>query len=192
MSTDKIRIFFAVPLPAEVKELLHLQTQKWHNEISFSKWTHPEDYHITLKFIGEASQEDSRRYDEIARQTAAGHEPFGLRLSGVGAFGRPGRPSVLWAGAAGALDALGRLEQQLTAGLAGAGVPRENRPFRPHITLARNFKSGASPDDALWRRLGSDLPEAPWTVDRYVLYRTHLGRKPMYEAIGEYPLHAAE
>lgn len=99
-------------------------------------WARPESMHLTLKFIGEI---DDRLAVEAASRlaaAAAGVAPFTLSVEGVGGFPNQRAPRVVWAGIAGsgALDALkGRVEDALSS----VGIPREERPYSPHLTLCR-------------------------------------------------------
>ncbi|WJH34942.1 hypothetical protein N6H14_01970 [Paenibacillus sp. CC-CFT747] len=61
------------------------------------------------------------------------------------------------------------------------GYPPEDRPFKPHITLARKAEGPVRLEEV-------PLAAAEWTVTRFVLYQTHMGRSPMYEEIGEFRL----
>ncbi|ANE48560.1 hypothetical protein SY83_22285 [Paenibacillus swuensis] len=187
---ETLRIFFAIPLPGSIKESLYNMTLQWQERTPFQRLSHPEDYHITLKFIGETSMRMAETLMKIGGEVAQRHKPFTLFAHGAGAFGKPLRPSVLWTGVTGDVDALRKLESDLVERISTIGIPKEDRPYRPHITLARNYKGDpASLGPELWSRLGKDVPpDATWTADRVVLYRTRSGHKPMYEEMKSFPL----
>src|SRR5207344_3659032 len=63
--------------------------------------------------------------------------PFDLTLAGTGAFPESGAPRVLWMGVEQGKDGLMAVEREVSARLSGLGIPREERPFNPHLTLAR-------------------------------------------------------
>lgn len=161
-------------------------------QLPFKKWVHPDDLHITLKFIGEVAPSAVPAIETALARIAARSNPFALKLSGAGTFGAPQAPRVLWAGLGGKLQPLKSLQADVESELAELGYEPENRPYSPHITLARQY-SGTEParkDElaGLFRPEG-DTP-LEWTADRLVLYRSHFGRTPMYEPIRTVVFHA--
>jgi 2'-5' RNA ligase len=93
-----------------------------------------EGIHLTLKFLGEV---DEWRQREIEAALAGSVEPFdvGIRPAKLGGFGG-GRLRVIWVGLEGDLDELGQLARVVERALAPVGF-EEDRPFTPHLTLAR-------------------------------------------------------
>jgi len=185
--TTTIRLFFAVALGDDARAALDAACGALKEKVPFARWTHPADYHATVKFIGDVEPELARRLADPIRDAVAGSGRFELALGAFGAFGRPAAPDILWCGAEG-VDPLRALHERVDAAAAGCGVARDTRPFRPHITVARKYR-GAAPfaahADAL--RLAAPDPH-PWTVAELALYRTHFGRRPAYEAIERFPL----
>ena len=104
-------------------------------------------------------------------------------------FGPPAAPSILWAGLAGDLDALAALQREVAGVCARHGFPAEARAYRPHLTLARRYRTAAGP----FKRAALATAGAPaggwpvWQVEDIVLYRSHLGRQPSYEPLGVFP-----
>lgn len=101
----------------------------------------PERWHVTVAFLGELAGE---RVAEAGGALAAGARawrewaaaPLTLRVAGGGRFGR-GRATVLWADLGGAVGELRHLRRQVTVALRRAALPYDDRPYRPHLTLAR-------------------------------------------------------
>ena len=122
------RLFVAIDLPGNVREEL----ASLREELPGGRWVAGNQLHLTLRFIGEVEAQQQGDIDAALRHV---HEdPFSLTLRQVGHFGRPGR--VLWVG----MDrpsGLLALQQEIEAALVRAGIPPEERPFSPHITLAR-------------------------------------------------------
>lgn len=122
------RLFVAIDLPGNVREeLVGLR-----KDLPGGRWVAGDQLHLTLRFIGDVEAQQQRDIDAALRHVR--EEPFSLTLRQVGHFGRPGR--VLWVG----MDPSPRLlalQREVEAALVRAGVPPEERPFSPHITLAR-------------------------------------------------------
>lgn len=93
--------------------------------------------HVTLKFLGDVEE---GRVSEIARalgEALSGTAGGPATLQGVGVFPSAERPRVLWVGVGEGKSLLTRLGDQVENALSGLGFPREDRPFHPHVTLAR-------------------------------------------------------
>ena len=99
-------------------------------------WVNPEQLHITSRFIGEV---DDKKAAVIAGALLGELpiDPFEVALAGAGAFPERGAPRVLWAGISTGVAELAVLEAEVSRRLMDCGVPREDRPYRPHVTLAR-------------------------------------------------------
>ena len=99
-------------------------------------WVSPERLHITICFIGHV---DESRVEQIRAVLAPplAVDPFDLTITGVGTFPPKGSPRVVWAGLNDGRDHLIAIESTVSERLARAGVPREERVYNPHLTLAR-------------------------------------------------------
>lgn len=188
MGEMPMRLFLAVPLGERAQSDLEASSRILRQHYPFQKWMHPADYHLTLKFLGDADTKQTERVKSALFVIAQRHLPFRLRLQGFGAFGPPAAPSVLWSGVSGDMSLLEALQQDAEREMRKLGFPAENRAYRPHITLARRYKGPAPFRRELLPQPG---PDAEWSADRIVLYRSHLQRTPMYEALAAFPLHAS-
>ncbi len=99
-------------------------------------WTKPEQLHFTVAFLGEQPDEALSRLRDAAAPCGE-LRAFDLRLQGAGAFPDPRRPRVLWLGTGQGAAELEELAARLQGGLRAAGFRLEDRPFRPHLTVAR-------------------------------------------------------
>jgi RNA 2',3'-cyclic 3'-phosphodiesterase len=125
-----MRLFIAIEPPDDVKTAL----RRLRVEVPGARWVPTEQLHLTLAFLGEVEEKTA---EKLTEELSLIHSPpFNLRFSGTGCFPSRHRPRVLWAG----LESQPRLTH-LAAGVHEAvlvcGVPQEERPFSPHITLAR-------------------------------------------------------
>ena len=151
-------------------------------------WMTAERLHITVRFIGRV---DDAKADAIRGALKAPFgEPFDLTIAGVGAFPPKGSPRVIWAGLTGGRPQLISLERLVSDRLAEAGVPPEDRPFNPHLTLARvreaaGLKAAALVESLLDRALGTT------PVDAITLFESRLSPKgPTYVALQRTALRA--
>lgn len=187
-SEPGIRLFFAIGLASPAKEALHLASQSWQKELPFARWYHPDDLHVTVKFIGDVRPGLADELLSPVREAVSRLPAFELKLGGLGVFGRPDAPEVLWCGVQGTgLDALGLLHTKTEEAAVRCGIAPETRPYRPHITVARKYR-GARPFSRDMLAAASSAPPAAWTVQELVLYYTHFGRRPAYEALAKLPL----
>ncbi len=188
-ASEMYRLFVGIRLPQDVQRVLDIWKGSIQKVLPFQKWTHPQDVHVTLSFLGDASAETAEALAADLRQLAAAAQPLTLHAEGLGVFGPPAAPSILWAGIAGDLDALAALQREVAGVCARHGFPAEARAYRPHLTLARRYRAAAGP----FKRSALASAEAPaggwpvWQVEDIVLYRSHLGRQPSYEPLGVFP-----
>ncbi|MGO4542481.1 RNA 2',3'-cyclic phosphodiesterase [Paenibacillus sp. 2TAB19] len=181
--SKNIRLFIALPLPVPIKDQLKLWAQQNKESLPFRKWAHPDDYHITLQFLGEMPAD---KLEALNIALADIHYPtFELHLTDVGTFGPSAAPRVLWAAVDGDLVHLTALHGEVVKKTSPLGFVPEEHPYKPHITLARTFAGEGSLDVTAFSSFHSSQR---WLVDHFVLMRTHLNTSPMYEVIGKYPL----
>ncbi len=144
-SPEQIRSFIAIELPEEVRRgLAKLRSEMERAEHRFVKWVDSEGIHLTLKFLGNIPFKQVAEVTKAIEEAAQGIPPFHLEISGLGAFPNLKQPRVLWVGIGGEVDTLLRLQQNIDSALASLGFAKEERPFMPHLTLAR-VRQGASP-----------------------------------------------
>lgn len=111
-------------------------------------WVKPENLHFTLKFLGEVAETHLSALRDVFRHSLVGLRPFSLSLAGVGTFPPKGRPRVIWVGVDQGAEEMERLRERIDKVLVPLGFPREDRPFRPHLTLGR-IKGGGRLDPLL-------------------------------------------
>lgn len=163
-----MRLFVALDLPWELKQRLALLC----GGIPGARWVASENFHLTLRFIGEVFPIQA---EEIDHTLAAIRAPaFDISLSGVGTFSKAGRPAALWAGAD-RNTALDHLQTKIETALRRAGFEPERRRFAPHVTLARL-------DNAAEARIASFVMDKnlfrapPVRMEHFTLFSSVLGR----------------
>ena len=152
-------------------------------------WVPPENFHITLKFLGAIEEARVAAVVEALQVAIAGHRAFTLEIRGLGAFPSPTRPRVLWAGVDEGRAALARLGAAVEDGMAGLGFEREERPFAPHVTLARVREPRRAPALAGALAEAATQPFGKPGIDHVALMRSHLSpRGARYTALTSMPL----
>ena len=177
-----MRLFVGLELPWEVRQRMALLMGAG---IPGARWVPAENYHVTLRFIGEAPRHLA---DEIDHALAALKAPsFALTLAGIGTFAKGGRSQSLWLGVARS-EPLERLQSKIETALQRCGLEPERRRFQPHVTLAR-LDNAAEAKLAGFVQAHNLFRTDPVTVEHFTLFRSLLGKEqPVYTPEVEYPL----
>jgi 2'-5' RNA ligase len=190
---NNFRLFIGIALSPSVTDQLTPIMDRMAFELPFRKWTHPADLHVTLHFLGDTPSDRMDAIRQALENTAAETPPLPLALTEPGTFGPPAAPRILWLGISEPTSpgALARLHASLAPMLAAAGCRLEERPFRSHVTLARQGGAGCTRQsiEAAWHSAAQEFaaPSLQWTADHVTLFCSHLGRSPSYEKLHEYP-----
>jgi 2'-5' RNA ligase len=174
---DKIRSFIAIGLPSTLRQELGRIQANLKVDKPRIKWVDPNGIHLTLKFLDNVEAARIDDLTQVMTGTARQVSPIQLNIQELGAFPSLNRIQVVWVGLGGELDKLNRLFQLLETGLTGLGFPPEQRPFRPHLTLAR-LGNGASPEERqLFGQLITDTrlePDYSFKADALSLMKSQL------------------
>jgi RNA 2',3'-cyclic 3'-phosphodiesterase len=130
-----MRCFIAVDIPADIKSAINGLIRK-DGPAGGLRWVPECNMHLTLKFLGDVSDDRAAAIVQKLRDVVSLHSPFPARIEGTGAFPNIKRPNVLWVGFERAAP-LKALFLDMEAGLAELGIEKENRPFSPHLTIGR-------------------------------------------------------
>lgn len=182
------RLFFAVPLPEAVLDELAAARARFEGAGALAlRWVPADRMHLTLRFLGETPLNLTEPLRAAMSETAASTPPLELTLARWGTFGG-GRPRVLWVGMDGDVAGLQTLAEALAGALAPLGFEPDDRPFRPHLTLARvRERADRAEREALAAAVESIAPprRLPVPIREIRLIRSHLGRgAPRYEDLG--------
>jgi 2'-5' RNA ligase len=180
-----MRLFVAVTPPPDALDELRSATAEMRAAHPQLRWTRPDQWHLTLAFLGEVGDEARADLTRGLAGTAARHPPMRLALHGAGRFG----DRVLWTRVAGDLEALRGLAASVRAASGRAGIDVEDRPYRPHLTLARG-REGADLRPVVEVLAG--FTGRSWTAGELQLVRSHFGAGPertsLYEPLAWWPL----
>ncbi len=133
---ETLRLFLGIPIPQDVQNKLTSFQKEIQPYIDKASWTPPENMHVTLKFLGNTQLDLLPRIRTHCEAIARRHRIFHVKVSGIGSFQDWRRLRVIWVGFKDG-DDITALAKEIDVILGKLGFPRENRPFHPHITLAR-------------------------------------------------------
>ncbi|ANM28939.1 hypothetical protein ABI59_03940 [Acidobacteria bacterium Mor1] len=184
-----MRLFIAIELPASARRELERRVAELRGRRGW-RFVPSRNLHLTLRFLGEVSAAQRRPLFSACAAAVSSLPGGRLGLSDLGVFPGPRRPRVLWCGLRQEpADWLLPLAREVERAVRSAGFPAEDRPFRPHVTLARAVRGQrpAVPPDAAGGA-GAEGRER-FRVSRVVLFRSHLGAAgARYEALEQWPL----
>ncbi len=132
-----MRTFIAIEIPDGIKQQMVEVQARLRKAAIDASWPRPEGIHLTLKFLGEVPESQLPDITAALQASVLGKKPFRLEVSGTGAFPSARNARVLWIGLAGELGALAELQAAVEDAIVRIGMEREDRPFKPHLTLAR-------------------------------------------------------
>ncbi|NLY18046.1 MAG: RNA 2',3'-cyclic phosphodiesterase [Clostridiaceae bacterium] len=134
-----MRLFYAIEFNESIKEELVKVQSELKRKAKKANFTRKDNLHLTLRFIGDIKGADFPVLTKIQSAVAYENEPFLLKLSEPGIFKR-GNKFIVWWGIHES-DQLIKLQGKLEEEIRLNGFPAEYKPYRPHITLAREFTS---------------------------------------------------
>jgi RNA 2',3'-cyclic 3'-phosphodiesterase len=182
-----LRLFIAADVPDRVKADVAAAVAPYAERIPAARWTRSDGWHVTLKFLGATWPRLMEAVRDAVRTAAGRTQAFETRLTQMGVFPTPGRTRVVWVGledAEGRFPALVKSLDDLLAENFGA----EKRAFTPHLTLAR-MNPPRNIREFIPDLVGTQVSSDPFTIDRLVLYQSHLSPKgATYEPLLEAPL----
>ncbi|MDV9195948.1 RNA 2',3'-cyclic phosphodiesterase [Streptomyces sp. Wh19] len=181
-----VRVFIALAPPDHAKEELARELRPAYDTHPRMRWNRIEDWHITLAFLGELPVETVPLLRPPLADLAANHRPIRLALRGSGNFD----DRVLWSGIDGDLDGLRMLAADVRAAVKNCGVAFEDRPLRPHLTLARARRGDRSSAGEIVGGLAG-FAGCQWPAERLHLVGSNVGRSrgPIhYRDIEAWPL----
>jgi RNA 2',3'-cyclic 3'-phosphodiesterase len=153
-----MRIFIGIDLGVEVRARIERFLEGVEGFAPDARWVRSESLHITLKFIGEQPSERVEAITERLRQVEG--DAFEIRAGGYGFFPTAKAPRVFWI-AINTGRQLADLAESIDIAIAELGIPREDRPYSPHLTLAR---AGAGRSSGSPKARKADGPKATFAV----------------------------
>lgn len=187
MTPQGWRLFVALTPPQPVVDDLARAVEPYRDIDSAWRWTQPQLWHVTLAFYGDVIENRVAEVCERLGRTASRHDGLELRFGGAGVFGSSIGAFVVWVAVEADRTAIRNLADSCVAVGRRVGLSMGERPYRPHLTLARSkAREGADARalvDALQRYEGPR-----WTASELHLLRSHLGAHPHYDTVASWPL----
>lgn len=190
--TSRARLFVAIAIDSAAATAVELVSRDLSRRLDVVvprpkiTWVKPGQVHLTIRFIGEVPLPQVRTIVNVLAPPLT-IPAFELTLGGVGVFPPRGAPRVIWVGVTDGAKAARAVEREVSARLESAGVAREAREFRPHLTIGRVKDAGGLRSGALVQSDATAIARV--RVERAILYQSRLSSSgPAHTAIGGSPL----
>jgi len=179
-----MRLFIAIDIDESTKKTLAEAVRSPQQKLKDLSWTTPEQWHLTLAFLGEV--ETSLALSLQKRLAEVKAFPFVLKVGGTGVFPHWASPRVFWAGVSESED-MQNLYTHLWDILKTEGFSPDERDFHPHLTLARIKKVLSLEEKKLLQTVS--IPTKEVHIDAFHLYQSELHpRGARYTKLMTYPL----
>jgi RNA 2',3'-cyclic 3'-phosphodiesterase len=175
-SREHLRLFLAILIPKTVRAELRrvqLELQKLLPPRA-ARWARPEQFHLTLKFLGNVPAKDVDALRETVRAICAAAPPMRLRAQGTGFFPDAFSPRVFWVDIKNPDGLLLRLQQQLETATERFAEKQEAKKFMAHLTLARFEKLNRRDAENFAARAQTDKIFGEWTAQEVELIQSRL------------------
>lgn len=185
-----IRTFIAIELPAVILDKIRMvQTGLKKTIHGMIRWVRPENIHLTLKFLGDVSLSDIESIKRAMALKTIDFPPFNLEVRGLGSFPDVTRPRVIWLGINGDTGALLAMQKEIDEELSCLGFPKDDRPFRPHLTLGRVKVSKGIIGLARAVEDGGTLAAGTFGVEKVIMFKSELlSQGAIYKKLAVFPL----
>ena len=172
------RMFCAFELTVDLQTRISAHATRVREAVpdAAASWSRPENIHLTMKFFGNVEPERVAAISDATERVCEQSSPVQVAVGKTGVFPRPSRPQVLWIGVEDPSGALAKLQQRLEDEFAREGFPKEDRAFRPHLTIARI----RNPHDAArlaQTHLETNFSVVDVTLNELILFRSELSSK---------------
>lgn len=178
------RLFIGIPIRSD--RVVQL-TETWRKDPNLNqnvlKWVNPQNWHITLVFLGGTDESLLPELQELIEETFAFIMTFSTRLTAPGVFPNSGNPKVLWLGIE-TLQALIPAQIRLVEKLQQNGFILECKPLKPHLTLARIKNASHRNSLNSLIELHQDTDFGSVSIDRVILYESKsTASGPVYQPL---------
>jgi 2'-5' RNA ligase len=181
-----IRAFISIEIPQEVRGKISLIQEQLKTVETPVSWVRPQSIHLTLKFLGNISEDRIPDIKNCMSTAADGIVPFTVNVRGTGVFPNLNYPRVIWLGLEDKTDSLFRLQKGIDGCLSKIGFEAEERGFTPHLTVGR-IKSLRGKNQLIRTiHIYRDIEAGKIVVDKINLMRSQLNPAgAIYAVLGE-------
>lgn len=180
-----VRTFVAVEISSEIRTRAAQLMAKLNSTAAKVRWVEPHNLHLTLKFLGDVDLLEIPELCQAVTDAVADLPPFEIEARGAGVFPDLSNPRTVWLGIGRGTDEMVELHAAVERSLTGLGFRRDQRRFRPHLTIGR--VRGAGPGNSeLAERVAeqADFSGGVASVEEVVVFSSELGREgPTYEML---------
>jgi 2'-5' RNA ligase len=134
---EEMRVFIGIGLPPVCRRAISEAISRLRGKRLPVSWVPEPNLHVTLKFLGRIDPGREVEIGSLLEQVAGNFRPFEITVAEAGGFPTLRAPRVLWVGIREQLELVGKLQENIENALSGAGFPREERRFHPHVTVGR-------------------------------------------------------
>lgn len=184
--SDMSRVFVAAKIDFETQNALYNILAKKRNDQRLFRLSPPSNLHVTLKFLGEISQEQIRQLIAVVRETGSKFTPSAMKFSKGGVFPAVSRARILWIGLT-PDNTLKTVVESIESGCEKLGFPHEKKPFHPHVTLARVTRPVGQEDQSVirdWIGYINQADEFSYQMKNISIYDSDLSQKsPVYREV---------
>ncbi len=182
-----MRAFLALDLSEETRASLAQVQGKLATETVHVKWVHTDQIHLTLKFIADLHPDQQARLVPAMADVARRTQAFTYKVRGVGFFASGEKIRVVWCGVDDTAGRVAALEKQIEIACGPLRLPKEDRPFRPHLTLGRLREPHREPQLVQAMKTMTALEAGVERPDRLRLYQSTLTPEgPIYRVLAEW------
>ncbi|HEU4766924.1 MAG TPA: RNA 2',3'-cyclic phosphodiesterase [Pyrinomonadaceae bacterium] len=177
--SEEWRTFCAIELPQQVRSQLQDHIKRLREAVPEARasWSKPENVHLTLKFFGNVPKEKVTGISDVAARVADQISSFQIRIGGTGVF-----PKVLWIGVEDPSGGLTELQRRLEEEFS----PKEDRAYKPHLTIAR-LRNPEGARKLAETHLQTKFSAIDVSVSEFVVFRSQLSPKgSIYTAISKH------
>lgn len=168
-----VRAFIAIELPSIIAKSLEEIQNNLKDTANKITWVKPDNIHLTMKFLGNIETDKAHAIEKILKNIVSQISIGKLSVKGVGAFPTINNPRVIWVGVEDDKNLL-NIYTQLEEGVASLGFKKEERPFKPHLTLGRiKFLKDKKGLKERLEKL-ADIKFASFIVDSLILFKSEL------------------
>ncbi|MBN2620908.1 RNA 2',3'-cyclic phosphodiesterase [candidate division WOR-3 bacterium] len=176
-----MRAFVAIEIPEHIRKSVHERIETFRTSSLPVKWVAYSNLHITLKFLGEITEENRISFAPLLENIAVFQKPITITLKDFGCFPNSRRPRVAWVGVDQGSEMLSVLAENVEEALSQCGFPAEGR-FHSHLTIGR-IKKPCSLDSILEQQFESE----PFNANALVLFKSTLTPQgAVYQALERY------